>query len=62
MDVLRVLAAHDLHVRSKTLNLVLELLSSQNVQEVVSFLQKEVSKTHRLIRYHAIRNDTALLT
>jgi coatomer subunit beta len=47
MDVCRVLAAPDLQVREKTLDLVLDLLSSQNVSEVVLLLQKEVSKTHR---------------
>lgn len=34
MDILRVLAASDLEVRRKTLNLALDLISSRNVEEV----------------------------
>ena len=34
MDILRVLAAPDLEVRKKTLNLALDLVSSRNVEEV----------------------------
>lgn len=45
MDVLRVLSSPDLHVRKKTLNLALDLASSRNVEEMVMFLRKEVSKT-----------------
>lgn len=45
MDILRVLAAPDLEVRKKTLNLALELVSSRNIEEMVLVLTKEVSKT-----------------
>ena len=34
MDILRVLASPDLEVRKKTLSLVLDLISSRNVEEV----------------------------
>lgn len=40
MDILRVLAAPDLEVRKKTLNLALDLVSSRNIEEVsVKFSQ-----------------------
>lgn len=45
MDVLRVLAAPDLEVREKTLQLALDLISGRNAQEVVGFLKKELAKT-----------------
>lgn len=34
MDILRVLAAPDLEVRKKTLNLALELVTSRTIEEV----------------------------
>ena len=34
MDILRVLTSPDLEVRKKTLSLVLDLISSRNVEEV----------------------------
>ncbi|XP_070532098.1 coatomer subunit beta-like [Ptychodera flava] len=46
MDILRVLSAPDLEVRKKTLQLALELVSSRNIEEMVLYLKKEVSKTH----------------
>lgn len=45
MYMLRVLASPDLEVRRKTLQLALELVSSRNVEEMVMFLRKEISKT-----------------
>ena len=36
MDILRILAAPDLEVRKKTLNLALDLVSSRNIEEVQS--------------------------
>uniref|UniRef100_A0AAU8BSN1 Coatomer subunit beta n=1 Tax=Hypothenemus hampei TaxID=57062 RepID=A0AAU8BSN1_HYPHA len=45
MDILRVLASPDLEVRRKTLNLAMELVNSRNIEEMVLFLKKEVSKT-----------------
>ena len=36
MDMMRVLASTDLEVRRKTLELVLDLVSSRNVDEVLS--------------------------
>lgn len=45
MDILRVLSAPDLEVRKKTLHLVLDLVSSRNVEEVVLVLKKEVVKS-----------------
>lgn len=46
MDVLRVLAAPDIEVRRKTLNLAMDLISSRNINEMVLVLKKEVTKTH----------------
>lgn len=48
MDILRVLAAPDIEVRRKTLNLALDLVSSRNIEEMVLVLKKEVSKTHNI--------------
>lgn len=48
MDILRVLAAPDIEVRRKTLNLALDLVSSRNIEEMVLVLKKEVSKTHNV--------------
>ncbi|MCP9262154.1 Coatomer subunit beta [Dirofilaria immitis] len=45
MDVLRVLSASDLEVRKKTLQLALDLVSSRNVEEMVMYLKKEVSRS-----------------
>jgi len=45
MDVLRALASPDIEVRKKTLNLALDLVSSRNVEELVKFLKKEITKT-----------------
>ncbi|CAG8443026.1 1048_t:CDS:10 [Acaulospora colombiana] len=54
LDILRVLTRHvnllstgipDIEVRRKALRIGLELVSSRNVQEVVVFLKKELSKT-----------------
>jgi coatomer subunit beta len=45
MDFLRVVAASDLQVRKKTLDLCLELVVPRNVAEVVNFLKKELAKT-----------------
>ncbi|GIY28447.1 coatomer subunit beta, partial [Caerostris extrusa] len=51
MDILRVLAASDLEVRRKTLNLALDLVSSRNVEEMVLVLKKEVTKTHNTVEH-----------
>lgn len=45
MDILRVLSSPDLEVRKKTLALVLDLVTSRNVEEVVLVLKKEVANT-----------------
>ncbi|CAG8532070.1 11588_t:CDS:10 [Diversispora eburnea] len=49
LDILRVLNRQviipDIEVRRKALRIALELVSSRNVQEVVVFLKKELSKT-----------------
>ncbi|CAG8629950.1 983_t:CDS:10 [Acaulospora morrowiae] len=51
LDILRVLTRHvnllsaDIEVRRKALRIGLELVSSRNVQEVIVFLKKELSKT-----------------
>eukprot|EP00842_Homolaphlyctis_polyrhiza_P006041 jgi/Hompol1/6438/HPOL_003533-RA len=46
MDILRVISSPDIEVRKKCLNIAMELVSSRNVDEVVSFLKKELLKTH----------------
>ncbi|ODN05725.1 Coatomer subunit beta [Orchesella cincta] len=51
MDILRILAAPDLEVRRKTLNLVLELLTSRTVTEAVVYLRKEVGRTHNSVEH-----------
>ena len=43
MDILRALASPDLEVRKKTLDLALDLVSSRNVEDLIKFLEKEVS-------------------
>lgn len=46
MDVLRIVTSPDLSVRDKTLQLALDLTTGKSVGEVVSFLKKELAKTH----------------
>jgi coatomer subunit beta len=46
MDVLRIVSSPDLAVRSKTLQLAVELTTSKNVVAVAQFLKKELQKTH----------------
>jgi coatomer subunit beta len=48
MDILQVLAAPDLEVKKKTLELVLDLVSARNIGEVVMFLKKEMAKVSSL--------------
>lgn len=48
MDILRVLAAPDIDVRRKTLQLAMDLVSTRNIEELVLVLKKEVSKTHNV--------------
>ncbi|VAH76302.1 unnamed protein product [Triticum turgidum subsp. durum] len=45
MDVLRALSSPNLDVKRKVLDLVLDLLTPRNVEEVVLYLKKEVVKT-----------------
>ncbi|KAM7263323.1 hypothetical protein ACFE04_001006 [Oxalis oulophora] len=45
MDVLRALSSPNLDIRRKTLEIVLELITPRNVNEVVLYLKKEVVKT-----------------
>ncbi|XP_010536879.1 PREDICTED: coatomer subunit beta-1 [Tarenaya hassleriana] len=45
MDVLRALSSPNLDIRRKTLDIVLELVTNRNVNEVVQTLKKEVMKT-----------------
>uniref|UniRef100_H2ZHQ3 Coatomer subunit beta n=1 Tax=Ciona savignyi TaxID=51511 RepID=H2ZHQ3_CIOSA len=45
MDILRALSSPDLEVRRKTLDLALDLISSRNVEDLVKFLEKEVTKS-----------------
>jgi len=54
MDLMRVIATPDLEVKKKTLDLVVDLTSSRNVQSVVTFLQKEVSKTNSSEKFEKV--------
>ncbi|KAI8983590.1 adaptin N terminal region-domain-containing protein [Pilobolus umbonatus] len=45
MDILQVLSSPDIDVRRKALRIALEMVSTRNVQEVVLFLKKELTKT-----------------
>ncbi|KAI3630420.1 hypothetical protein MIR68_011855 [Amoeboaphelidium protococcarum] len=45
IDVLRVLSSPDIEVCKKAVSVALDLLSTKNIREVVSFLQKEIQKT-----------------
>ncbi|MBA0564817.1 hypothetical protein Golob_009727 [Gossypium lobatum] len=45
MDVLRALSSPNLDIRRKTLDIVLELITPRNINEVVLMLKKEVMKT-----------------
>jgi len=49
MDILRILAAPDLEVRKKTLNLALDLVSSRNIEEMVLVMKKEIVKTNNAV-------------
>ncbi|XP_065319778.1 coatomer subunit beta-like isoform X2 [Gordionus sp. m RMFG-2023] len=44
MDILRLLNSSDLEVKSKTLELALELVSSRNVRDLIAVLKKEIIK------------------
>jgi coatomer subunit beta len=58
VDVLRALASPNVDVRRKVLDLVLDLLTPRNVEEVVLYLKKEVVKSlrHRLLRWRRVVN------
>ncbi|KAJ2550629.1 coatomer subunit beta [Coemansia sp. RSA 1933] len=45
MDLLRVLGTPDLAVRRKVLSIVMKLVSRRNIDDVISVLKKELSKT-----------------
>ncbi|KAI9501401.1 coatomer beta subunit [Coemansia spiralis] len=45
MDLLRVLGTPDLEVRRKALGIVMKLVSRRNIDDVISVLKKELSKT-----------------
>jgi coatomer subunit beta len=44
MDLLRVLSTPDIDIRRKALKSALQLLSAQNIEDVVSYLKKEIVK------------------
>ena len=46
MDFMRVLAAPSLDVRRKTLDLIVDLSSTRNISDIVTFLAKELAKTN----------------
>ncbi|KAF3944006.1 hypothetical protein ACB098_05G206600 [Castanea mollissima] len=48
MDVLRALSTPNLDIRKKTIDIVLDLITPRNVDEVVMMLKKEVVKTQNL--------------
>ncbi|EGC43357.1 coatomer beta subunit [Histoplasma capsulatum var. duboisii H88] len=45
MEILRVLSSPDIDVRRKALGIVMEMVSSKNVEEIVMLLKKELAKT-----------------
>eukprot|EP00884_Botryococcus_braunii_P022038 jgi/Botrbrau1/8518/Bobra.0029s0022.1 len=45
MDVLRALAAPNMDIRKKTLDIALDLITQRNIDEVVQVLKKEIMKT-----------------
>ncbi|CAI0550558.1 unnamed protein product [Linum tenue] len=45
MDVLRALSSPNLDIRRKTLDIILDLITARNVNEIVQMLKKEVVKT-----------------
>ncbi|KIM19845.1 hypothetical protein M408DRAFT_334243 [Serendipita vermifera MAFF 305830] len=45
MDILRVLTSSDMEVRRKAVKIALNMVTSRNVQEVVLFLKKQLTKT-----------------
>ena len=49
MDLLRVLASPNIDIRKKTLDLILDLLSVRNVDEVIQFLKKELVRLENII-------------
>lgn len=52
MDILRVLVTPDLEVRKKTLSLVLDLVSSRNIEEIVLVLKKVLYKSNGIKSFH----------
>lgn len=61
MDVLRVLSSPDIDVRRKALNLAMDMVSSKNVEEVVTLLKKELQKSlseeYEKVRLERLEND-----
>ncbi|KAF9817775.1 hypothetical protein IEO21_03234 [Rhodonia placenta] len=45
MDILQILSSADLDVRRKAINIVLNMVTSRNVEEVVLFFKKQLQKT-----------------
>ena len=45
MDILRAVASPNLDIRRKTLDIVLDLITVRNIDEVVSMLKKEITKS-----------------
>ena len=52
MDILRVLSSPDLEVRKKTLQLVLDLVTSRNIHEVWKSLTMYVCKKNQSVSYN----------
>lgn len=60
MDILHVLSAPDMEVKRKALKIVLEMVTSRNVEQVIDHLKKELIKTtssqdfERLVEYRQL--------
>ncbi|TIA96101.1 hypothetical protein E3P89_03416 [Wallemia ichthyophaga] len=60
MDILDVLSAPDMEVKRKALKIVLEMVTSRNVDQVIDYLKKELIKTtssqdlERLVEYRQL--------
>ena len=54
MDILRVLSTPDSEVRKKTLSLVLDLVSSRNIEDIVLVLKKVDKLSPKIVIFHLV--------
>lgn len=46
IDMLKALAAPNMDTRTKILNIALDLVTPQNISEVIQYLKREINATH----------------